>query len=275
MNRPAFILWVLCSVGVNVWAQTPPQSPPGAGPQCLAQAYPDFWAPWRGELAPDNTLTTRSGDSWVYNALKDPLSQTPLLDQADLMTQMAQAYPAGFPAAIPGPNQDPGRMRSEALFKALYGHTREAVQHHLVSVPWAPNGRSLPFNRLHGAASALQRVGESLAQHPELAAYVRQPAGSFYWRNIAGTARKSMHAFGAAVDFALPRQLGRYWQWRGCKEDGPCPYPEAVLRDPLLQQVVLAFEKEGFIWGGKWAHFDTLHFEYRPELVGSSCKNVK
>ena len=27
------------------------------------------------------------------------------------------------------------------------------------------------------------------------------------------------------------------------------------------------FEKYGFIWGGKWYHFDTMHFEYRPELI--------
>jgi D-alanyl-D-alanine carboxypeptidase len=24
----------------------------------------------------------------------------------------------------------------------------------------------------------------------------------------------------------------------------------------------------GFIWGGKWYHYDTMHFEYRPELMG-------
>ncbi|WP_265937085.1 M15 family metallopeptidase [Aliarcobacter butzleri] len=27
------------------------------------------------------------------------------------------------------------------------------------------------------------------------------------------------------------------------------------------------FEKYGFIWGGRWYHFDTMHFEYRPELL--------
>ena len=31
--------------------------------------------------------------------------------------------------------------------------------------------------------------------------------------------------------------------------------------------VVEAFEAEGFIWGGKWYHYDTMHFEYRPELM--------
>ncbi|MDP3291618.1 MAG: M15 family metallopeptidase, partial [Sulfuricurvum sp.] len=27
----------------------------------------------------------------------------------------------------------------------------------------------------------------------------------------------------------------------------------------------------GFIWGGRWYHYDTMHFEYRPELLASSC----
>ena len=36
-------------------------------------------------------------------------------------------------------------------------------------------------------------------------------------------------------------------------------------RMPL--EIVEAFEHEGFIWGGQWAHYDTMHFEYRPELL--------
>ena len=27
------------------------------------------------------------------------------------------------------------------------------------------------------------------------------------------------------------------------------------------------FERYGFIWGGRWYHYDTMHFEYRPELL--------
>jgi hypothetical protein len=34
--------------------------------------------------------------------------------------------------------------------------------------------------------------------------------------------------------------------------------PEAVVR---------AFEVQGFVWGGKWRFFDTIHFEYRPEIL--------
>jgi hypothetical protein len=34
--------------------------------------------------------------------------------------------------------------------------------------------------------------------------------------------------------------------------------------------VVEIFEKHGFVWGGKWYHFDNMHFEYRPEIIYSS-----
>ncbi|MDR2663684.1 MAG: M15 family metallopeptidase [Treponema sp.] len=31
--------------------------------------------------------------------------------------------------------------------------------------------------------------------------------------------------------------------------------------------VVRIFERYGFCWGGKWPLFDTMHFEYRPEIL--------
>ena len=242
-----------------------------SGPDCLRLAYPEFWAPQLTHAAPDNVLVSISGERFVFDEHKDLLPHTELLNQADLKSQMAQPYSAGFPATPPLRHQDPGRMRSQALFMAMYGTNPTEVQGHVVPVPWAPSGGSLMFTRRNGAAPALERVGRTLAQDATTAAYVRRPAGSLNWRRIAGTQRLSMHAWGAAVDFSLPHGLGRYWQWSGCSEEGACPYPAKVLKDATLQRVVEVFEQEGFIWGGKWAHFDTLHFEYRPELVGPAC----
>ena len=34
-----------------------------------------------------------------------------------------------------------------------------------------------------------------------------------------------------------------------------------------VDDLVEAFEKNNFVWGGKWSHFDILHFEYRPEII--------
>ena len=33
------------------------------------------------------------------------------------------------------------------------------------------------------------------------------------------------------------------------------------------EQIVSIFEKEGFVWGGKWFKFDNIHFEYRPGVL--------
>ena len=89
------------------------------------------------------------------------------------------------------------------------------------------------------------------------------PSLGWSWRNIAGTNRRSNHSYGMAIDL-LPRDLkGRetYWRWdSGDTMDFETYYmpPEAVIR---------AFEEHGFIWGGKWDLIDTMHFEYRPEIL--------
>ncbi len=45
-----------------------------------------------------------------------------------------------------------------------------------------------------------------------------------------------------------------------------------VWKNRVPQAVVDAFEAEGFIWGGRWKHYDTMHFEYRPELLSPACR---
>ena len=41
----------------------------------------------------------------------------------------------------------------------------------------------------------------------------------------------------------------------------------ALLLDRIPKEIVDVFEKYGFIWGGRWYHYDTMHFEYRPEFL--------
>ncbi|WP_240488652.1 M15 family metallopeptidase [Labilithrix luteola] len=56
-----------------------------------------------------------------------------------------------------------------------------------------------------------------------------------------------------------------YWEWEK-KPDGSFTW-----KNSIPQAIVDAFESERFIWGGRWAHFDTMHFEYRPELFDPDC----
>lgn len=230
--------------------------------KCYQAAYPQTIQYQQGVLKINQkTLPLSSSGETNYFAL---------LNNAGILDQLAQPYFLGSRA--PQRNEDPGRIRNDAFFAAMYGDSEGAIRQNLVSVRWAPSGKTVRFNKVNGAAQALQAVGDEIAQYPQLAAYVARTAGTFNYRVISGTTRRSAHAFGVAIDFTLPKGLGTYWQWAGCKQGMACSYPTKLISDPNLQQIVTIFEKHGFIWGGKWYHYDSVHFEYRPELLIPQCR---
>ncbi len=181
----------------------------------------------------------------------------------DLEDMLAEPYPLG-PPTLRQLGQDPGRIRVEAFFQSVYGSTPAEVQAHLVAVPFL--GGSVRFQEQNGAAAALARVGDRLhrllAQRPSLRAAILPVQGTYNHRPIAGTHRLSPHAWGIAIDL----RRGSYWRWGGLLD----PPALLALRSAYPQEIVAAFEAEGFIWGGKWWHYDTMHFEYRPELLAKA-----
>ena len=92
--------------------------------------------------------------------------------------------------------------------------------------------------------------------------------GGFNWREIAGTQRMSYHSWGLAVDIQPRRLAGKsiYWLWEQERNKDWMLVPLEKRWNPP-DPVIEAFEKEGFIWGGKWPFYDNMHFEYRPELL--------
>ncbi len=167
----------------------------------------------------------------------------------------------------PSPKTDPGRARSDAFFEALYGDSKKAARKNLRRVKWLPKlgGKAVYFNSQHGAAEALSRVSDRLEKLPRtLHKYVKITAGTFNWRFIHGTRRRSAHAYGIAIDINV--KYTDYWRWN-LKRDPDLK----VYRNRIPQEIVEAFESEGFVWGGRWHHYDTMHFEYRPELFHPNC----
>ncbi|MCR5620926.1 MAG: M15 family metallopeptidase [Treponema sp.] len=92
---------------------------------------------------------------------------------------------------------------------------------------------------------------------------------SYLWRTIAGTKRKSFHSLGIALDVLPKSQEGKHIFWSWAKERHPDDWMLIPLKNRWMppKSVIEAFEEEGFIWGGKWAIWDNMHFEYRPELL--------
>ncbi len=120
-------------------------------------------------------------------------------------------------------------------------------------------------------AAVEARVRRAMTADPELRDFVRsiRQAHGYNWRTIAGTQRRSYHSYGTAVDF-LPGSFGgdfAYWRWAA--EAGVDEWWDLEREDRWIppQTFIEAFETEGFIWGGKWLFFDTIHFEYRPESI--------
>ncbi|MGH6847271.1 MAG: M15 family metallopeptidase [Methylocella sp.] len=172
-------------------------------------------------------------------------------------------YVTGPLKAPPTLNDDPGRIRNEAFFTKMYGNCEKGeVVPRMRAVQWMPSyqGGIVMVTTVNGVADKLEAVVRDLEKlHSTLMKDLVPSGGTYNCRHIAGTQRRSMHAYGAALD--INTKYSDYWCW---------PMPKHGLiqyRNKIPFEIVDAFERHGFIWGGKWYHFDTMHFEYRPELM--------
>ena len=238
-----------------------PVSPDQGETAVLIRAYPDFLAG-----VDSQNLLWKDGTKMPV-ARSTVRSYTERLDRPGLLDQLDTPYPACAPLGIPALNSDPGRTRYEPLFKKMYWASAAQVQKHLKEVNWF--GQTVQVTSINGVAASLRQVAQEIGQHPDLFQYARPSAGTFLWRRVAGTPRLSVHSFGAAID--LNTAYADYWLWRGLREGQPgIPY-----RNRMPLALVTIFEQHGWIWGGRWYHSDTMHFEYRPELTGAlACERA-
>ncbi len=204
-------------------------------------------------------IVMESGARLVYDD-KKVKSYDEMLGDADLQDMLSQVYPLSDIDELMKGDCDPGRIRVYAFFSGIYGKTQDEVRSHLVNVS-ACSGNPV-FSRCGGAAEALGRaftqVTALIGRDQAVSAFVYPLSGTFNYRDIAGTGRLSMHAYAAAVDLHL--NGNDYWRW--------VPREKGQKRlDAYPRELVRIFEQNGFIWGGKWAHFDLVHYEYRPELI--------
>lgn len=239
-------------------AQPVPATDLQAIAQRLLDAYPQFL-----ERRDGNALVWRDGKRMTIDDGLGPKTPEDRLDAPDLKDMLATPYPVGV-APPPARDTDPGRARNSAFFQAMYGDCEKGgVSAHLVPVVWLPKkwGKTLQVTRVNGVAERLAAVSADLDKLPaRFDTYLFPPAGTYNCRPIAGTSRLSPHGLGIAIDIATKHT--DYWRWNKPGSDGRYTY-----RNRIPAEIVAIFEKHGFIWGGKWYHYDTMHFEYRPELL--------
>ncbi len=245
------------------------------------KAYPDCIKSTDGNyiIWHDGTKMPISDGREANKSFQEKLDTTTLLDQLEI------SYINGFDYQknVNQLNYDPGRLRNTDFFKKMYGSTEEEVKKNLVTIKWLPNifpeKYEIPVTKINSVAERLKKISEELEQlvmqKPDMAKYLKRPGGTFCWRVIAGTGRPSAHSFGMTIDINV--EHSNYWLW-DYKHEQNIPRDANIseqdvdnskfpaYRNAIPREIVEIFEKYGFIWGGKWYHYDTMHFEYRPEL---------
>jgi len=258
----------------------------------LVAAYPHALAGHDGKV-----LRWRDGTVMPVSDGAESKSFPELLRHASIVDQFRIPYPRGPLEKPPAVDADPGRFRNTAFFTKMYGDCQMGeVTPRLASLAWLPKtlanktlanetlanetlanetlanetlanetlanetwGKSIRITSLNGVDEHLRAVSAEIDALPEKIKRAAYPiAGTYNCRAVADTGQPSPHSYGIAID--LNTAFSDYWYWR--PHDGPILY-----RNRMPEEIVTIFEKHGFIWGGKWYHFDTMHFEFRPELL--------
>ncbi len=204
----------------------------------------------------DNYIIFPDGEKIVYDdgRKKGFIEQ---LDDCDIEDMFSMEYDTV--SMLPKYLNDCGRGRSEQFFKKVYGKSAAEVSANLEKVNWF--SQQIPMTKINGVSDTLKIIAKELAKKPHLKKYFEK-SSSFYWRQVRGAKRLSAHSYGIAIDINVANST--YWLWanKNKSETDSIKYANKI---PL--EIVRVFEKHGFIWGGRWYHYDTMHFEYRPELM--------
>lgn len=206
-------------------------------------------------------LTLADGTSIPYDDGK-PKTVYERFEHPDVEDLYELTYPTGPIRPITEVDFDPGRIRIDALLLATYGKSARDVESSLVTVRLGGKAFGVHEKIAEPLRRVAARLGVAMKADKSLARFFESPGGTFNWRRIAGSDQLSMHAWAIAIDLDTTRSN----YWRNERQDRPLTW-----KNEYPQAIVDAFEAEGFAWGGRWYHFDTMHFEYRPELLDRAC----
>ena len=242
-------------------ASTPPAA---AISERLTAAYPGIVT--SGDAT---AVTFADGTTLPLDDGRSDKSFNDWLTEPDIEDMFRYPYPAGAAITAPPDNFDPGRARNAAFFTKIYGDCRKGeVVKNLADIVWLPKkgGVRLKATRINGVAAKLQAVSDALDKLP---APVRRLSDAT--RRHLQLPRDCRHVV------TLGAQLRHRHRYRHAARPLLALERRArriSYRNAIPPEIVAIFEQHGFIWGGRWHHYDTMHFEYRPELFARGPPGV-
>ena len=165
----------------------------------------------------------------------------------------------------------PAVSEEGSLYKELFGiSSEESARSQLVGAKLFGRSFQIHTSLREKIESIDAKIQELAKTDPEVRDFLKNIASvqSFNWRKIAWINRMSNHSYGTAIDI-LPKRSSKkaiYWLWEQDRNKDWMLLPQSGLWSPP-DAVIKIFLEEKFIWGGYWDRYDTMHFEYRPELI--------
>ena len=283
MIRHQTILITLLIVGCAVKPvnNTEIQEPVG-GPQETKKEQPEVAAllvkyeSFIGEVSQlDNDVGFLFGNTWIYFRDGRMLTKESIKHQ-DRYKSIFYDYTLGRVTKLP--EYEELTLRSPDFLNHLFGTNEIKLRERCDWVPFLNHNAYMN----NFCESALRNVEEEILKaaknDQEVQAFIEnlKTIYSFQQRKIRGTENTSLHSYGLALDL-IPTSYNRKhanWRWSTAFVDEWQLIPLEKRWSPP-QVVIDAFEKNGFVWGGKWVHFDTVHFEYAPEIILLAQRRAK
>lgn len=202
-------------------------------------------------------LIFNNGKKVLYDDKKEK-NKDEKLSNADLQDTLEEIYPLENINSVL--NIDPGRSRCYPFLDTIYGNSKSEIEKNIANISTLCGNITFNKNARAGESlkKALNEAKKLASKDSKVNSFIFPISGGYNYRVIQDTGRLSPHAYAIAID--LRRDNADYWKWVN-KEKGSKRIEE------YHKDLVKVFEDNGFIWGGKWEHFDILHFEYRPEII--------
>jgi len=217
-----------------------------------------YWAD--GKMLPESKIKEKNKYS-VFRFSLYPEELLPILEKNDVNYKNIQTIY----------NKRGLNVRDNTFLDTLYGgSTRVAMDlnmNKMSALGYRTEAHSIVVEKLNIVDKEVKELASTNANVRDFLSSLQMVSG-YFWRNISKSSNRSYHSYGVAFDLLPKTTRGKqvYWDWSRVNNKHWYSIPH-YLRWMPPDELIRIFENHGFVWGGKWQFFDTMHFEYRPEII--------
>ena len=221
----------------------------------------------QGVTQSDNDVSFLIRDTWIYFQEGKMLTKESMQNQ-DRYQSIFYDYVLGEMTKLP--KYQEVSVRSSDFLDHMFGTSEIILREQCDWVPFLNHNAYMNYFCTEALINVETEILKAAESDQEVQVFIDnlKTIYSFQQRNVRGSANTSYHSYGLALDL-VPTSYDRKhanWLWSTAFIDEWHLIPLAERWSPP-QAVIDAFEKNGFVWGGKWNHFDAIHFEYAPEII--------